>query len=144
MAASDNEHAMSAQNGKLARSLYVDELNKYQFELVRLQYWVKERGQRLVVIFEGRDAAGKGGTIKRLVEPLNPRGVRLVALPKPSDVERTQWYFQRYVAHLPTAGEIVIFDRSWYNRAGVEHLMASVQRKSIGTLCTPVRSSNVC
>jgi len=75
------------------------------------------------VIFEGRDAAGKGGTIKRLVEPLNPRGVRLVALPKPSDVERTQWYFQRYVAHLPTAGEIVIFDRSWYNRAGVEHVM---------------------
>jgi polyphosphate kinase len=108
---------------KLSRSTYQDELKRLQFELVRLQYWVKERGQRIVVIFEGRDAAGKGSTIKRIVDPLNPRGVRLVALQKPSDVERTTWYFQRYVAHLPAAGEIAIFDRSWYNRAGVEHVM---------------------
>ncbi|MFN8378847.1 MAG: polyphosphate kinase 2 [Anaerolineae bacterium] len=108
---------------KLKVGFYEQELKRLQFELVRFQYWVKETGQRLVLIFEGRDAAGKGGTIKRLIEPLNPRGVRLVALSKPSDVERTQWYFQRYVSHLPAAGEIVIFDRSWYNRAGVEHVM---------------------
>jgi polyphosphate kinase len=108
---------------RLTRSVYNDELRRYQFELVRLQYWVKERGQRIVILFEGRDAAGKGGTIKRIMEPMNPRGVRLVALGKPSDVERTQWFFQRYVAHLPAAGEIVLFDRSWYNRAGVEHVM---------------------
>ncbi|MGI9145416.1 MAG: polyphosphate kinase 2 [Chloroflexota bacterium] len=108
---------------RLARSTYQEELERWQFELVRWQYWVKERGQRIVVVFEGRDAAGKGSTIKRITEPLNPRGVRLVALPQPSDVERTQWYFQRYVAHLPAAGEIAIFDRSWYNRAGVEHVM---------------------
>lgn len=107
----------------LKRSFYETELEKYQFELIKWQYWVKETGQRVVIIFEGRDAAGKGGTIKRLIEPLNPRGVRLVALGKPSDVERSQWYFQRYVAHLPAAGEIVIFDRSWYNRAGVERVM---------------------
>ncbi len=107
----------------LSKSVYREELKKYQFELVRLQYWVKERGERLVIVFEGRDAAGKGSTIKRLVDPLNPRGVRLVALSRPSDVERTQWYFQRYVGHLPSAGEIVVFDRSWYNRAGVEHVM---------------------
>lgn len=107
----------------LSRAFYNEELNRLQFELVRLQYWVKERGQRLVIIFEGRDAAGKGGMIKRITEPLNPRGVRLVALGKPSDIEQTQWYFQRDVQHLPSAGEIVIFDRSWYNRAGVEHVM---------------------
>ncbi|HLZ28009.1 MAG TPA: polyphosphate kinase 2 [Chloroflexota bacterium] len=108
---------------RLTRSLYNEDLARFQFELVRLQYWVKERGQRVVILFEGRDAAGKGGTIKRIVEPMNPRGVRLVALGKPSDVERTQWFFQRYIEHLPAAGEIVIFDRSWYNRAGVEHVM---------------------
>lgn len=127
------EEALSPQNGdsdasvgkqeKLSRKFYETELAKLQFELVRLQYWVKETGQRLLLIFEGRDAAGKGGTIKSLIEPLNPRGVRLVALSKPSDIERTQWYFQRYVEQLPAAGEIVIFDRSWYNRAGVEHVM---------------------
>jgi polyphosphate kinase len=99
--------AVSNLGAKLPKSFYVDELNRLRFELVRLQYWVKERGERVVVLFEGRDAAGKGGTIKRIAEPLNPRGVRLVALGKPSDVERTQWYFQRYVARLPTAGEIV-------------------------------------
>jgi polyphosphate kinase len=102
---------------------YLKELDRLQFELVKLQYWIQERGLRVVLLFEGRDAAGKGGVIQRIVEPLNPRGVRQVALGKPSDRERTQWYFQRYVEHLPSAGEIVIFDRSWYNRAGVERVM---------------------
>ena len=103
----------------LSRRVY--EANKYllQVELLKLQAWVKETGQRVVILFEGRDAAGKGGTIKRVMEHLNPRGARVVALEKPSEIERGQWYFQRYVQHLPTAGEIVLFDRSWYNRAGV-------------------------
>ena len=92
-------------------------------ELLKLQAWVKETGKRVVILFEGRDAAGKGGTIKRVMQHLNPRGARIVALEKPSDVERGQWYFQRYVQHLPTAGEIVLFDRSWCNRAGVERVM---------------------
>ena len=99
-----------------------------QVELLKAQRWVKETGERIVMLFEGRDAAGKGGTIKRFMEHLNPRGARVVALEKPSDRERTQWYFQRYVEHLPAAGEIVIFDRSWYNRAGVERVMG---------FCTP-------
>ena len=107
----------------LDKKFYEQELIRLQFELVKLQYWVIEKGLRVVIIFEGRDAAGKGGLISRIIEPLNPRGIRLVALGKPSDGERTQWYFQRYVAHLPAAGEIVIFDRSWYNRAGVERVM---------------------
>ncbi len=107
----------------LSRRVY--EANKYllQVELLKLQAWAKETGQRVVILFEGRDAAGKGGTIKRVMEHLNPRGARVVALEKPSEVERGQWYFQRYVEHLPTAGEIVLFDRSWYNRAGVERVM---------------------
>jgi len=109
--------------GKISTAYYEQELAKLQAELVKLQYWIKAKGLRVVILFEGRDAAGKGGMIKRLTEPLNPRGCRVVALEKPSDVERTQWYFQRYVAHLPAAGEIVIFDRSWYNRAGVERVM---------------------
>jgi len=96
---------------------------RLQVELLKLQAWVKETGQRVVILFEGRDAAGKGGTIKRFMEHLNPRGARVVALEKPSEIERGQWYFQRYVQHLPTAGEIVLFDRSWYNRAGVERVM---------------------
>jgi polyphosphate kinase 2 len=107
----------------LNKQFYEKELQRLQFELVKFQYWVKEQGLRIVLLFEGRDAAGKGGVIKRITDPLNPRGVRLVALGTPSDRERTQWYFQRYVAHLPAAGEIVIFDRSWYNRAGVERVM---------------------
>ncbi|MEJ5286537.1 MAG: Polyphosphate kinase 2 [Candidatus Kapaibacterium sp.] len=111
------------EKGKLHKKFYEQELAKLQTELVKLQYWVKYKGLKVVIIFEGRDAAGKGGTIKRITEPLNPRGCRVVALEKPSDRERTQWYFQRYVAHLPSAGEIVIFDRSWYNRAGVERVM---------------------
>lgn len=101
------------------------ERSKYQLqvELLKLQAWVKETGQKVVIIFEGRDAAGKGGAIKRFMEHLNPRGARVVALEKPTETERGQWYFQRYIQHLPTAGEIVLFDRSWYNRAGVERVM---------------------
>jgi polyphosphate kinase len=102
---------------------YTDELAHLQFELIKLQEWVRMNGLKVLVIFEGRDAAGKGGVIKRIVAPLNPRVCRVVALPKPSDRERGEWYFQRYVAHLPAKGEIVLFDRSWYNRAGVEHVM---------------------
>jgi polyphosphate kinase 2 len=108
---------------KLKRKLYDRELLRLQEELVKMQYWVKAEGFRLIVLFEGRDAAGKGGTIKRITEPLNPRGCRVVALATPSDQQRSQWYFQRYVEHFPSAGEIVLFDRSWYNRAGVERVM---------------------
>ena len=107
----------------MRRSSYETQKYKLQVELLKLQAWVKETGQRVVILFEGRDAAGKGGSIKRFMEHLNPRGARVVALEKPSDVEKGQWYFQRYVQHLPTAGEIVMFDRSWYNRAGVERVM---------------------
>jgi polyphosphate kinase 2 len=102
---------------------YVDELKRLQIELLKMQNYVKETGKKVLMIFEGRDAAGKGGTIKRITEHLNPRGARVIALDKPSDVERSQWYFQRYVHHLPSAGEIVLFDRSYYNRAGVEPVM---------------------
>jgi polyphosphate kinase 2 len=107
----------------MSRRAYEKQKYRLQVELLKLQAWVKETGQRVVILFEGRDAAGKGGTIKRLMENLNPRGARVVALEKPSDVERGQWYFQRYIAHLPTAGEMVMFDRSWYNRSGVERVM---------------------
>jgi polyphosphate kinase 2 len=102
---------------------YEDELKKLQIELLKMQNHIKDSGQKILMIFEGRDAAGKGGTIKRITEHLNPRGARVVALDKPSDVEKSQWYFQRYVHHLPSAGEIVLFDRSWYNRGGVEPVM---------------------
>ncbi len=105
---------------RLARKVYDRELAALQIELVKLQAWVKETGQRVVIVFEGRDAAGKGGTIKRFRENLNPRGARIVALSKPSDAEKSQWYFQRYIDHLPSAGEIVFYDRSWYNRGVVE------------------------
>ena len=107
----------------MSRKTYERQKYQLQVELLKLQAWVKETGQRVVVLFEGRDAAGKGGTIKRFMEHLNPRGARVVALEKPSEVERGQWYFQRYVQHLPTRGEITMFDRSWYNRAGVERVM---------------------
>lgn len=107
---------------------YENELKKLQIELLKLQNHVKDKGLKILMIFEGRDAAGKGGTIKRITEHLNPRGARIVALDKPSDVEKTQWYFQRYTKHLPSAGEIVFFDRSWYNRGGVEPVMG---------FCTP-------
>jgi len=102
---------------------YEEELKRLQIELLKMQNYVKDTGKKVLMIFEGRDAAGKGGTIKRITEHLNPRGARVVALDKPSDIEKTQWYFQRYVQHLPAAGEIVLFDRSWYNRAGVEPVM---------------------
>ena len=108
---------------KLKRRVYEAEKARLQVELLKVQRWVRQSGMKVVVLFEGRDAAGKGGTIKRFMEHMNPRGARVVALDKPSDVERGQWYFQRYVKHLPTAGEIVLFDRSWYNRAGVERVM---------------------
>ena len=108
---------------KLSKKIYEKELEKLQIELVKLQEWVKHQGLRVVVLFEGRDAAGKGGAIKSITQSLNPRTCRIVALGKPSDQERTQWYFQRYTAELPAAGEMVLFDRSWYNRAGVEHVM---------------------
>ncbi|MBL0917745.1 MAG: polyphosphate kinase 2 [Hydrogenophaga sp.] len=106
-----------------ARRVYFRELFRLQAELVKLQDWVVNTGHKLVVVFEGRDAAGKGGVIKRITQRLNPRVCRVVALPAPNDRERTQWYFQRYVTHLPAGGEIVLFDRSWYNRAGVERVM---------------------
>ncbi len=102
---------------------YDKTLRALQIELIKMQHWIKETGYRLVILFEGRDTAGKGGAIQRFIEHMNPRGARVVALNKPSDSERTQWYFQRYIQHLPSAGEIVLFDRSWYNRAGVEPVM---------------------
>lgn len=113
---------------KMSRRNYEKQKYRLQVELLKLQAWVRETGQRVIIVFEGRDAAGKGGTIKRFMEHLNPRGARVVALEKPTESERGQWYFQRYIQHLPTRGEIVMFDRSWYNRAGVEHVMG---------FCTP-------
>lgn len=120
----DAEKPNGARNGKkLDKRLYEAELLRLQAELVELQEWIKAEGQRLVLIFEGRDAAGKGGAIKRITEYLNPRTAQIVALPAPTERQRTQWYFQRYIEHLPAAGEIRLFDRSWYNRAGVERVM---------------------
>jgi polyphosphate kinase 2 len=117
-------------NGRVPKALwlgkdfdYEEELRRLQIELVKLQEWIRHKGLKVVVLFEGRDAAGKGGAIKRVTETLNPRVCRVVALGTPTEREKTQWYFQRYVAHLPAAGEFVLFDRSWYNRAGVEHVM---------------------
>ncbi|HEY7805339.1 MAG TPA: polyphosphate kinase 2 [Orrella sp.] len=126
---SDEELASNWREGAypyrnlMARKSYEKAKYQLQVELLKLQAWVKETGQKVVILFEGRDAAGKGGAIKRFMEHLNPRGSRVVALEKPTDIEKGQWYFQRYVEHLPTTGEIVLFDRSWYNRAGVEHVM---------------------
>ena len=116
------------KSGKLKAAVYETELFRLQAELVTLQEWVRAEGQRSVVVFEGRDAAGKGSTIKRVTQYLNPRVARIAALPAPTERERSQWYFQRYIDHLPAAGEIVLFDRSWYNRAGVERVMG---------FCTP-------
>jgi len=115
-------------DARMSREEYERVKRRLQIELLKLQNWSKRTGARHVVVFEGRDAAGKGGTIKRFMEHLNPRGARVVALEKPTDLEKAQWYFQRYVTHLPTAGEMVLFDRSWYNRAGVEKVMG---------FCTP-------
>jgi polyphosphate kinase 2 len=113
----------SPNTGRVPKKAYEEELTRLQAELVKMQNWARASGARVVVVFEGRDAAGKGGTISRITQYLNPRFARIAALDKPTDGERGQWYFQRYVARLPTAGEIVLFDRSWYNRAGVEHVM---------------------
>jgi len=119
------------KQGVLRTKAYEEELTRLQIELVKLQHWVKEEGKRIVVIFEGRDAAGKGGVIKRISERTNPRIIRTVALGTPSDREKTQWYFQRYVEVLPAAGEVVMFDRSWYNRAGVERVMGFADEEQV-------------
>jgi polyphosphate kinase 2 len=121
-----------SKGSKIPNDVYEAEVFRLQTEFVKLQEWVKESGARVVVIFEGRDAAGKGGTIKRITEYLSPRVVKVAALPAPTDRERGQWYYQRYIAHLPAPGEITIFDRSWYNRAGVEKVMG---------FCTPTEHS---
>src|SRR3954464_3225248 len=113
----------SATSSNLSSSVYEAELFRLQAEMVTMQEWVRDTGQRIVVVFEGRDAAGKGGTIKRITQYLSPRAARIAALPAPTERERSQWYFQRYIAQLPAAGEMVLFDRSWYNRAGVEKVM---------------------
>ena len=117
---------------RVPAKLYEAELLRLQAELVKLQEWVRAEGARLIVVFEGRDAAGKGSTIKRVTEYLNPRIARIAALPAPSERERTHWYFQRYISHLPAAGQIVLFDRSWYNRAGVEHVMGFCTKEEYG------------
>jgi polyphosphate kinase 2 len=117
------KEAKENKQGKLTQEFYLKEFQKLQIELVKLQEWVKHEGLKIVVIFEGRDAAGKGGVIKSITECLNPRYCRIVALGVPTEREKTQWYFQRYTSHLPAAGEMVLFDRSWYNRAGVEKVM---------------------
>jgi polyphosphate kinase len=117
--------------GVLKKKVYEEELGRLQVELDKLQHWIKETGARVVVIFEGRDAAGKGGVIKRITERTNPRIVRTVALGTPSDREKTQWYFQRYVEQLPAAGEMILFDRSWYNRAGVERVMGFATEEQV-------------
>jgi polyphosphate kinase 2 len=119
----ETEKTPTGKPKKVSKKLYNNELNQLQIELVKLQEWIKTKGLRVIVIFEGRDAAGKGGTIKRITQVLNPRICRVVALGTPTEREKTQWYFQRYVPHLPAAGEMVLFDRSWYNRAGVEKVM---------------------
>ncbi len=118
-----SEEKPSGESKKISKKVYKKELKKLQIELVKLQEWVKRKGLRVVVVFEGRDAAGKGGTIKRITQVLNPRICRVVALGTPTEKEKTQWYFQRYAEHLPASGEMVMFDRSWYNRAGVEKVM---------------------
>ncbi|WP_112237798.1 polyphosphate kinase 2 [Kribbella monticola] len=124
-----NQRKSAKAGGRMPKKLYERELLRLQAELVKLQEWVRVEGARVVVIFEGRDAAGKGSTIKRVTEFLNPRVARIAALPAPTERQRTEWYFQRYIEHLPAAGEIVLFDRSWYNRAGVERVMGFCTNK---------------
>jgi polyphosphate kinase 2 len=119
----DNQNDQEEKPGKMKRKEFEKELEKLQVELVKLQRWVVHEGLRVIIVFEGRDAAGKGGTIKRIVDRVSPRVFRVVALPKPTEREKTEMYMQRYMAHFPAAGEVIIFDRSWYNRAGVERVM---------------------
>jgi polyphosphate kinase 2 len=136
-----NDKNDASRPGKLSGKKYLKELGKLQTELCKLQEWVKHQGLRVIVIFEGRDAAGKGGTIKAITERVSPRVFRLVALPAPTDREKTQMYLQRYMAHFPAAGEVVIFDRSWYNRAGVEYVMgfcSKEQHRAFLKLCPTV------
>src|SRR3982074_2474373 len=123
MGAKKTKKAKKSRTTTLAKKDYEKELRGLQVELLQLEEWIRHRNLRVVVLFEGRDTAGKGGVIKRMTALLNPRYVRGVALPAPTERERSQWYFQRYITHLPSAGEMVLFDRSWYNRAGVEHVM---------------------
>ena len=118
----------SKKNNKMTRKAYERELQKLEIELVKLQGWIQHAGLKIAVIFEGRDSAGKGGTIKRITRRMNPRVTRVVALGTPTEKEKSQWYFQRYVPHLPSAGEMMLFDRSWYNRAGVEKVMGFCTR----------------
>ncbi|HUB68241.1 MAG TPA: polyphosphate kinase 2 [Candidatus Methylacidiphilales bacterium] len=135
------EHPESEEKGKMKRKEYEKELHKLQVELCHLQAWIKDKGLRVIIIFEGRDAAGKGGTIKAMTERVSPRVFRLVALPAPSDREKSQMYMQRYMHHFPAAGEVVIFDRSWYNRAGVEYVMgfcSKEQHRRFLDLCPEV------
>ena len=132
------------KKGKLKKAFYEEELARLQLELAKLQAWIQHEGLKVVVIFEGRDAAGKGGVIKRISERLNPRIVRTIALGTPTEKEKTQWYFQRYVPHLPAAGEMVLFDRSWYNRGGVEKVMGSAPKRNTRSSCGPVPSSSGC
>jgi polyphosphate kinase 2 (PPK2 family) len=140
----DEVHAKADHgDGKLKRKVYEKKLHKLQVELCRLQDWVKETGARIIILFEGRDAAGKGGTIKAITERVSPRVFRVAALPAPSDRQKSQMFMQRYMEHFPAAGEIIIFDRSWYNRAGVEYVMAFAARPSTSTSSTYVpRSRN--
>ena len=119
----DDDKNQKEKPGKMKRKEFEKELEKLQVELVKLQRWVVHEGLRVIIVFEGRDAAGKGGTIKRIVDRVSPRVFRVVALPTPTEREKSEMYIQRYMAHFPTAGEVIIFDRSWYNRAGVEHVM---------------------
>jgi polyphosphate kinase 2 (PPK2 family) len=137
----DDAKAKDSGLEKMKRKAYESELHKLQIRLCKLQDWVKEKGVRVVIVFEGRDAAGKGGTIKALTEKVSPRVFRVVALPAPSDREKTQLYVQRYIERFPAAGEIVIFDRSWYNRAGVEYVMgfcSAEEHKRFLELCPPI------
>ena len=120
-----------SENGKMSKEFFNNELSRLQEELIKLQYWVKDKGLKVLIIFEGRGSAGKGGVIKRITERMNPRICRVVALPKPTDREKTQWWFQRYVPHLPAAGEIVLFDRSWYNRSNVEKVMGFASEQQV-------------
>ena len=130
--------------GRLNKADYHEQLRLLQIEMLKVQHWAKESGEKLVVLFEGRDAAGKGGAIRRFAQNLNPRGARVVALSKPNDTERGQWYFQRYIQHLPTDGEIVLFDRPWYNRAGVEIVMGFCTGQEYGEFLRQVTGFERC